>query len=188
MCEKQAWQSTGEAMKPRSPPDETSTTQTIKHVDSIPIESIYGIGKRYSEALRSIGVETVGEVARITDIDEFEELLGIPIKVLRRIRLRALSYASGEVLQAEPFEFPGERLIYIDIETDTACNRVWLIGVLVDGWFTQFYGDSWGEERLVLERFLGFLENHRGYSLVSYSGTSFDYRVTLNAMRRQGLD
>ena len=91
-------------------------------------------------------------------------------------------------MQAEPFEFPGERLIYIDIETDPACRRVWLIGLLVDGWFTQLYANSWEEEKLILERFLGFLETHRGYSLVSYSGTGFDYRVTLNALRRHNLN
>lgn len=136
-------------------------TETSQGVDSIPIERIYGIGRRHSEALRSIGVETVGEIAKITDIDEFEELLCIPAKVLHRIRLRALSYANGKVLQAEPFEFPGERLIYIDIETDLACSRVWLIGLLVDGWFTQLYAKSWEQEKQVLEKFLEFLETHR---------------------------
>jgi hypothetical protein len=151
VCEKQAWQSTGEAMKPRSPLDEPTITQTIQGVDSIPIESIYGIGKRYSEALRGIGVETVGEVDRIRDIDELEELLGIPAKVLHRIRLRALSYAGGEVLQAESFEFPGERLIYIDIETDPACSRVWLIGLLL---WKLFGGTFASNELRGITRFL----------------------------------
>jgi hypothetical protein len=114
------WQSTGEAMRSRSLPDEVASGYANPRVDSIPVESIYGIGKRYSEALRGIGVETVGEVARITDLDEFDDLLGIPAKVLHRIRLRALSYASGEVLQTESFEFPGGRLVYIDVETDPA--------------------------------------------------------------------
>jgi len=179
----------GEAVKPRDvqPTEESGVIQGIPS-GSYPIESIYGIGRRYSEALRGIGVETVGEVAKITDIDEFEELLGIPAKVLHMIRLRALSYISGEIMQAEPFEFPSDRLIFIDIETDPACRRVWLIGLLVDGWFTQLFADSWDEERLILEKFQSFLETHRGYTLVSYSGTSFDYRVTLNAMRRHSLD
>ena len=114
------WQSIGEAVKPRNLPDETTTTQSTQRAESYPIEGIYGIGRMYSEALRGIGVETISEIAKITDIDEFEELLVIPTKVLRRIRLRTLSYASGEIMQAEPFEFPGERLIYIDIETDPA--------------------------------------------------------------------
>ena len=80
-----------------------------------------------------------------------------------------------------PFRFkslrvPGERLIYIDIETDPASSRVWLIGLHADGWFTQFYAESWEKERLILERFLEFLETHRGYTFVSYSGTGFDHR------------
>jgi len=179
----------GEAMKPR---DIQSIKEDIIQISSLsenyPIESIYGIGKRYSEALRNIGVETVGELARITNIDEFEEVLGIPAKVLRMIRLRALSYISDEIMQAEPFEFPGERLIYIDIETDVHCRKVWLIGLLMEGRFTQFYAETWEQEKEVLERFLAFLEANPGHYLVSYSGTNFDYRVTLNACRRQGLD
>ena len=47
---------------------ETSSGRGCRSTESYPIERIYGIGKRYSEALRCIGVETVGEVARIADI------------------------------------------------------------------------------------------------------------------------
>jgi len=50
------------------------------------------------------------------------------------------------------------------------------------------YADCWGEERAILEEFLEFLDRHHGYTLVSYSGTGFDYRVTQNAARRHGLD
>jgi hypothetical protein len=73
-------------------------------------------------------VETVGDVATIKEIGEFQDLLGIPAKVLHRIRLRALSYISGGVIQTEPVEFPSDKLVYIDIETDERCSRVWLIG------------------------------------------------------------
>ena len=162
--------------------------QPINLAGRLPIQTIYGIGSRYAEALRGIGIETVGDIAKIRDIDEFEELLGIPSATLRKIRLRALSYVSGKILQTNSVEFPGDRLIFIDIETDQGCNRVWLIGLLVDGRFTQFYADNWEEERHLLERFLNFLATHRGYTLVSYSGTNFDYRVTLKALNRLGLD
>ncbi len=50
-------------------------------------------------------METVRDLASITDIDDSEELPGIPAKVLHIIRLRVISYASGEILQTEPFEF-----------------------------------------------------------------------------------
>ena len=49
-------------MKPRNPPNEATSCYANPWVDSIPIERIYGIGKRYSEALRGIGIDTVGEV------------------------------------------------------------------------------------------------------------------------------
>jgi hypothetical protein len=108
--------------------------------------------KSYSEALRGIGLETVRDLASITDIDGSEELPGIPAKVLHIIRLRVISYASGEILQTEPFEFPISGLSTFDILTDPACSRVWLIGFLVDCWFTQLYSNSWEEDRHILER------------------------------------
>ena len=43
-----------------------------------PVESIYGVGQRYSERLRDAGIYTIGDVAKIRDIEEFEELLGMP--------------------------------------------------------------------------------------------------------------
>jgi len=49
-------------------PPETSSVRGCRSAESSPIESIYRIGKRYSDALRVIGVETVSEVARIADI------------------------------------------------------------------------------------------------------------------------
>jgi len=156
---------------PNSLPDGTLTQ---RQTDDSPIEIIYGVGRKYSEALKGIGVETVGDIARIQDIEDLEEPLGVPAATLRKIRLRALSYISGEILQTKSVEFPGDRLIYMDIETDDKCSRVWLIGLLVDGRFTQFYADGWDEERHILKRFLGFLDTHRGYTIVSYSGTCFD--------------
>jgi predicted RecB family nuclease len=179
-----------ETIETQSRPDDASEVGWTgsRVAASFPIESIYGIGKRYSEVLRGIGLETIGDIAKITDIEEFEEPLGIPASLLRKIRLRALSYVSGKILQTESIEFPGDRLIYIDIETDDRCSRVWLIGLLVDGRFTQFYAESWEEEKDILEKFLSFLVIHRGYTLVSYSGTCFDYRVTLKALKRLELD
>ena len=167
--------------------DAPEVGQTKNPPSNYPVESIYGVGHRYSESLRRIGIETVGDIARITNFTEFEESLGIPAAVLHKIRLRALSYIGGKILQTESVEFPGDRLIYIDIETDDRCNRVWLIGLLVDGRFTQFYADKWDDEKHILEKFLNFLETHGGSTLVSYSGTCFDYRVTLNAIKRHGL-
>ena len=104
--------------------DASEVGQTKNPPSNYPVESIYGVGYRYSESLRRIGVETVVDIARITDITEFEESLGIPAAVLHKIRLRALSFISGKILQTESVEFPGDRLIYIDIETDDRCSRV----------------------------------------------------------------
>jgi len=167
---------------------DTDTTPTTQPTSTYPIERIYGVGARYAEAFKKQGIETVGDIAAIQKIDQYEEPLGIPAKILQRIRLRAKSIISGQTYQTETVEFPGEQLIYIDIETDEMCSRVWLIGLLVDGHFTQLYADNWLDERRILEELQSFLATHRGYILVSYSGTGFDIRVTLNAMKRLGID
>jgi predicted RecB family nuclease len=184
------WGAVNESRKGENLYHQHITIQESDHRDpsNHPIENIYGIGQHYSERLRDAGITTIGDIAKITDIEEFEELLMIPGKTLRKIRLRALSRLSGEIIQTTPFEFPGDRLIYLDVETDDRCTRVWLIGILVDGRFTQLYANTWDEERTILERFLDFLDNHHGYTLVTYSGTGFDTRVTIKAARRLGLE
>jgi predicted RecB family nuclease len=93
----------------------------------------------------------------------------------------------NKIFQVSPFIFPEDRLIFIDIETDLACQRVWLIGLLIDSKFIQLYADSWDEEKKILSDFLAILKKHPGYTLVSYSGTNFDYRVPLYALMRVGL-
>ena len=128
------------------------------------------------------------DLLRIEELEGFDESAGVSFAVLLKTRLRAVSYVNMETYQTHPFEFPVNHHIFIDIETDVQCRRVWLIGVLIDGVFTQLYAESWEDERRILEEFLALLRRHEGYSLVSYSGTGFDYRVTLNACRRNGLD
>ncbi len=153
-----------------------------------PIGALYGIGRQNREAFRSIGIETVDDLLNIEELEGLEESTGIPGAILKKTRLRAISYVSMETYQIHSFEFPANHHIFIDIETDIQCRRVWLIGLLIDGVFTQLYAESWGDEKRILEKFLTLLRRYEGYSLVSYSGTGFDIRVTLNACRRHGLD
>lgn len=150
---------------------------------SYPVGRNYGVSVTYAQAFKNQGIETVDDVAAIQQIDLYEEPLGIPSKILHRISLRAKSIISGQIIQTETVEFPRNQLIYIDIETDEKCSKVWLIGLLVDGRFTQLNADSWQDEKRILEELLSFLGTHRGYIFVSYSGTGFDIRVTLNAMK-----
>jgi predicted RecB family nuclease len=153
-----------------------------------PIGALYGVGTQHAEAFRRIGIETVEDLLNIEEIEGLDESTGVPDAILRKTRLRAVSYVSMETYQIHPFEFPAEHQIFIDIETDVQCRRVWLIGLLIDGVFTQLYAESWENEKRILEEFLALLSRNEGYSLVSYSGTGFDYRITLNACRRHGLD
>jgi predicted RecB family nuclease len=103
-------------------------------------------------------------------------------------QLRAKSSLENSIFQISSFEPPDSNLIFIDIETDIACERVWLIGLLVDNQFIQLYADNWDEEKAILLRFLEILKDHSEYKLVSYSCTNFDYRVLLAALNRYSLD
>lgn len=69
-----------------------------------------------------------------------------------------------------------------------ACERVWLIGLQINGQFIQFYADNWEQERDILKKFAEILRNNPNYTLVSFSGTDFDYRVILKAMQRHGIN
>jgi len=93
-----------------------------------------------------------------------------------------------ETYQIAPFELPTSKLIYFDIETDVDCQRVWLIGILIDDEFRQLYADSWEQEKTILEEFISVLEQNPDRSLISYSCTNFDHRVILGALRRHELD
>ena len=51
-----------------------------------------------------------------------------------------------EIMQIAPFEIFPHNVIYLDIETDLTCDKVWLIGLLVHDEVVQLYADNWNEE------------------------------------------
>jgi len=149
---------------------------------------IHGIGPIYAEKLANCGVKTV------TQLVECEDLAGLACASsfseghLRLLQLKAKSILRNEIYQIAPFEVDCGKVIFFDIETDIACKRVWLIGLQIDGQFIQFYADSWQQEKDILEEFAEILRNHPDYTLVSFSATNFDYRITFEAMHRHGMN
>lgn len=149
---------------------------------------IHGIGPFYCDALKGCGINTIGQLAEARDVLDLSLSSGISKRLLRKFRLKAQSVINNETYHIAPFELPTDKLIFFDIETDTDCERVWLIGMLIGGEFRQLYADAWDQERRILDEFIKMLKQHHGRTLVSYSGTNFDHRVPLNALKRHGLD
>ena len=94
---------------------------------------------------------------------------------------------NNETYKIAPLELPSEKLIYLDIETEPFGGRIWLIGIQIDGQFSQLYADDWGQEEEILEKFLDTIRGKPGHTLVSYSGTNFDLRNLEAATGRPGF-
>jgi predicted RecB family nuclease len=94
----------------------------------------------------------------------------------------------NEVYQIAPFNIDHKNAIFFDIETDIACKRVWLIGLQINGEFTRLYADDWKQEKEILVEFAKILADNPDRTLISFSCTNFDYRITLGAMQRHGMN
>jgi len=161
---------------------------TLEILDKESLMHIYGIGPVRAEKLALCGISKIFQIARYDDLSEISEKSGFSERFLELTQLRAKSMLNNEVYQISPFSYNFDKAIFFDIETDIACERVWLIGLLVNGKFIQLYADNWGQEREILEKFNEILNKHHTGSLVSFSGTNFDHRVLLKAMEKHGID
>lgn len=153
-----------------------------------PVHHLWGIGQTYTRKLRSCGIATIHALAHHANLTALTQQSDISLKRLRTFQLRAQSLLKQDIIQIAPFESPQSNTIFIDIETDLRCERVWLIGLLIHDECIQLYADTWLEEKTILLQFLHILKEYPTYDLVSYSGTNFDYRIPLEAMRRHQLD
>lgn len=149
---------------------------------------IYGVGPKIAERFLKDGVSTVSKLANHRNLARLSTSLGLSEMYLRLLQLRARLLLRNEIYRIAPFEIESRNAIFFDIETDIACKRVWLIGLLIEDQFLQFYADTWDEEKAVLGKFEHFLFDHPSKALISFSGTNFDYRVTLGALQRQGIE
>ena len=149
---------------------------------------IHGIGPVRAEQLMKCGVEAVSQFAEFEDLTQLAYDSKISEGYLRLLQLKAKSILNEEIYQIRPFDFECSGAIYFDIETDIACKRVWLIGVQMNGRFAQFYANNWEQEEDILKEFSEFLSSNPDRMLISFSGTNFDYRITLDAMQRHGMN
>jgi Icc-related predicted phosphoesterase len=148
---------------------------------------IHGIGPVRAEYLARRGVKNITQLSRIRDLANMARKSGISLSRLRTLQLKARSFLENRTYQVKPFSLVKEKAIFFDIETDTACERVWLIGLQIDGRFIQLYADNWVQEKMILKKFIDILKENPDYGLISYSTTNFDYRITLKAIKRHKL-
>lgn len=152
------------------------------------LSCLSGIGPIKKSQLAHAGIDTMSELARIKNLQKTARKSGLSEVALRKLQPRAKSIKENRIYQISPFSFPKGNSIFFDIETDTNCERIWLIGAMNRGEFVQFYADSWKNEKRILADFLNSLARSPGSYLVSYSGTSFDKNVTTKALGRLSLN
>lgn len=152
------------------------------------IQRILGVGHSYSKKLEKCGITTIEELANCNDINDFGNRSGVYSKLFSTFQLRAKAMLENKNFQIRPFDVPDEKVIFVDIETDLKCEKVWLIGLLVDGEFIQLFADTWAEEKSILKKYLEILKKYPKHLLVSYSGTNFDYRIPLEALKRHKME
>ena len=84
-----------------------------------------------------------------------------------------------EVVQLSPLGLPAGKRAYLDIETDTLCKFIWLIGVHLEAENKtySFYADKPQHERQILTDMLEFLRARPHLNLLSYSGCRMEQRM-----------
>lgn len=160
---------------------------TTEILEENSLMKIHGIGPAYAGYLVRSGVKDLTQLSKARDLARIARRSGVPLKRLRTLQLKARSFLENKTYQVAPFSPKNERAIFFDIETDIACERVWLIGLQIDGRFIQLYANDWKQEKGILRKFIDILEEHPDYGLISFSTTNFDYRVTLKAIKRHKL-
>ena len=162
------------------------TTEELIPPDSL--LNVHGVGASTEKALSQAGITTIDKLLEAPDLYKVADSSGIPFATIARTRAKAKAFKEGRPFKLKNIPHITGKLVFFDIETDVACERVWLIGVYDGKEFRRFYADTWEDEHTVLANFLRYLKLHSNATLVSFSGTNFDRNVVENALRRHRMD
>jgi Icc-related predicted phosphoesterase len=149
---------------------------------------INGIGAAREDALTSMGINTISDLANLRNIRSYTTESSFSEAFLHKLQMKARSISNNVTFQLTNFDVKIQDKIFFDIETDISCKHVWMIGALHNKEFTQFYADDLSEEKTLLKKFLKYLKKYPDSSLISYSGTNFDKNVVSRALKRKKLD
>ena len=152
------------------------------------LKQIHGIGPEGVKKFRECGITSLNQLIEHENLAELAYRLKVSSSTLSKYKLKAESKLNNEIYQIAPFTIPDEKIIYLDIETDINNEKIWLIGLEIDGKYTQFYADTWDQEEEILLKFVKVLKANPKVTLLSFYGTNFDIRVLKNAMERFGMD
>ena len=161
---------------------------TRQFVDPDSLERLHGIGQRRAFRFIQAGIETIPQLAKAKNLQQISQITNLPKDFVKRTKLNAISVTENKTLWTTEIILPQNNVIFFDIETNVPPRKIWLIGVLHDGTFTQFFAKDWKQEKSMLTDFLEFLREKQMATLVSYSGIDFDRRVICEALRRNRLD
>ncbi len=172
-------------------PKAGSSVRFYNTEDLIPADSllnVHGVGPSFNSALSEVGIKTIDQLLEAPDIYKIADASGVPFATVNRIKAKAKALKEDKPFKLRDFEPVVGNVIFFDIETDVACERVWTIGAYSRNEFTRFYADNWQEEQSMLRDFLEYLKLNPHSVLVSFSGTNFDRNVLEKALRRLQLD
>nr|AIF07769.1 RecB family-like nuclease [uncultured marine thaumarchaeote KM3_24_H04] len=161
---------------------------TPQLIDKNSIQRISGIGPKTAKLFEPVHIRTIQDLAGLKNPRKISQKTNIGLNTLKKLQLKAKSVIEKKIIQLSPLILPTENAIFLDIETDVFCERVWLIGAQLNGKFTSFYAKNWKEEKSILQDFINYLRKHPKSILVSYSGTNFDKRVIHGALERLKLN
>src|SRR3989338_8106902 len=106
--------------------------------------------------------------------------------MLGLMALRARSYVQENILQiGEKINLPDGNIVFLDIETDLAIEKVWQIQARWNNDHVVFLGQNYqkSEQRRILRQFIDFLKKIDNPILAMYSKTNFDYRVIFKILK-----
>ena len=149
---------------------------------------IHNINPKDVKKLRECGITSLNQLIEHENLAGLAYESKISLTTLNKYKLKAESSVNKKIYQIAPFTIPDERFIYLDIETDLNSEKIWLIGLEIDGKYSQFYADTWEQEEEILLKFVLVLKANPKITLVSFSGTNFDIRVLKSAMERFEMD
>lgn len=162
-------------------------SDTRQLIDPNSLERLHGIGQRRAFRFMQAGIETIPQLAKAKNLEQVSRITKLPKDFVERAKLNAISVIENKILRTSEIILPQNNVIFFDIETNVPPRKIWLIGVLHDGTFTQFFAKDWKQEKSMLTDFLEFLREKQMATLVSYSGNDFDRRVVCEALRRNRL-
>ena len=153
-----------------------------------PLTQIHGIGPQIAKKLIEQNVSTLSDLLEYDDLCELAKFSSISVSQLECFKQKAKSLTNGHIYQIGSFRIPEGPKIYFDIETDINQEKIWLIGLQIEGKIHQLYADNWEQEKEILVNFLDLLKKNPKTILISYSGTNFDFIVIQKALKRHKLD